>query len=215
MFQKIHAKLVEKYPGLPKAFLGLIAKQLEAKVTDENAIEGAITELDQQFSIKTLGDEYQREGDRRVTEAQAQWNQKNPQQQQQQQQQQQGPDPKTNPPADEIPAWAKPLLNTIQSLVQEKTQGTIREQAALKLKDIPANYWAKRALPTKVEDLDAFITDVTTDWNDFKQEQINQGFMSADGKPAGGAGAGGGGNVESKTADADIDAWATKEGAKK
>lgn len=211
MYQKILAKLLIQFAGLPQSFLGLIAKQLEAKVTDENLIEGAITELDAQFPIKTAGEVFQSEGDRRVTDALNKWKRENP-----------NPSPapnpgppnpnNPNPPADDTPAWAKSLMQKIEKLEKDKAQGTIRQQIEAKLKDVPKLIWGKWALPEKEEDIETFITEATTDYASFKQEQINAGFMLAE-KPAGGGGGGEAGN--DKAISKDIEEWASEKADKK
>lgn len=206
MYQKILAKLLIQFAGLPQSYLGLIAKQLEAKVTDENQIEGAISELDAQFPIKPAGEEFQKEGDRRVTDAQKAWAAKQQQGQQQQQQGQQSQQSQSSQQPDDTPAWAKVLIGKIDKLEKEKAQGTIRQQIEAKLKDVPKIIWGKWALPEKEEDIEAFITEATTDYAAFKQEQINAGFMNAE-KPEGGQGGGGGND---KAIDKDIEDWASK-----
>jgi hypothetical protein len=109
---------------------------------------------------------------------------------------------------DETPGWAKKMFEKIEKLEKEKTQSSMQTTIAGKLKDkVPATYYAKRALPEKDEDLDAWITEVETDYTAFKQELVNQGFVNT-GKPAGGGETG----VVKTTGkeDADIDAWASK-----
>lgn len=199
MYQKIFAKLAELHPGLHKGFLGFIAKQLEAKITEENQIEGAIAELDKQIPIKQAAEEFQKEGDRRVTDAKKVWELNPPKKP--------DPDPvkKVDPP-DDTPAWAKALIAEVGELRKEKILGTMKQRAAEKLKDIPEFIWAKRLIPEKEEDLPGFIDDVTNDWNGFKKEQIEKGLMSAT-PPAGG---GGEAKLTDKAVEADITEWADK-----
>lgn len=209
MLQKILAKLVQLYPGLPQSYLGLIAKQLAAKVTEESQIEGAITELDGQFPIKEGGEEFQKEGDRRVTDAQKAWTAK--QQQSQQQQQGQGDNKKDPKEGDETPEWAKSMMAEIAQLKKDKAQGTIRQQIEAKLKDVPKIIWGKWALPESEDQIDTFVQDAVKDYTEFKQEQINKGFMLAE-PPEGGEGAGGGGgSANTKAVESAIDNWVKSE----
>lgn len=189
MLNQILAKLVAKYPGLSKAFLGLLAKQMATKVTEESGIDAAIAELDNApITVQDLAAEFQREGDRRVTDAKKEWEKKNP------------PKPLDPPKPDdpikddpEMPAWAKTLIKSnenlqkdITALTKDKAQSTIQTKLTEKLKDkkIPSSYYAKRALPEKEEDLDAFATEIETDYTAFKQELVNEGLVT--GTPAGG-----------------------------
>src|SRR5690606_19840109 len=71
MYEKILAQLVAKNAGVSKVVLGLIAKKLAEKVTEEDQIEGAISEYETNspVSIKEYADLLQQEGDKRVSEA--------------------------------------------------------------------------------------------------------------------------------------------------
>ena len=206
MLKQIQAKLEAKFPGLPKVFLGLIAAQLAAKVTDESGIDQAITDYDNTVSIQTLATEFQKEGDRRVADAEKEWKKKNPTKT--------GKDGKTDddlkddPLKDkddnELVKLVKGLAATVEGLKAEKTQSSMRSRAAEKLKEVPKAWWNKRAFPEKEEDFDQFIEDVQKDWKDFMQEQINSGLMNAE-KPSGGEI----GIIKpSGKEEADIEAWA-------
>jgi|GEM_PF-4248115 len=105
---------------------------------------------------------------------------------------------------DEVPKWAQTLLDKVTKLETEKTQGSIRSQAAKKLKDIPEVFWSKRALPEKEEDLDDFISDVETDWTALKQDKNNQ-ILTGGTTPASGST-----TITAGKEDADIEAWAAK-----
>lgn len=124
-----------------------------------------------------------------------------------------GTDPKKDdPPAnDDAPAWAKSLMQEVQSLRTEKVQGTIKSKVLEKLKDkVPDKFYGKRALPEKEDDIDGFISEIEKDWTDFKQEQVNAGLMSATPPSGGGSGGGSGGKGNDPALDADIKAWAEK-----
>jgi hypothetical protein len=196
MREKILAQLVIKFPGVSKVFLGLWADKMAKTVTEETAIEGAVSELEKlPVSISDLAAEFQKEGDRRVTEAQKKIKPT---------EKTEGPKPEgTTTPQDDAPAWAKTLIEKVTRLETEKTQNTLKTKAAEKLKEVPASFYAKRALPEKEEELDAFVTDVQTDFTAFKQDMANKGFAQTS-KPNGSAAVtGGANNVVS-----DIKAWA-------
>lgn len=170
---KILAKLVALYPGLSKEVLGLIATQIATKVTEESGIDQAITDYDNAASIKTLAEEFQKEGDRRVSTAQKEWEKKNPTKK----------PGKTDKPEenkeDETAVLLKTLLEEVKTLKADKAQSSIRDKIKEKLKDakIPEKFYAKWALPEKEEEVDAFVESITSDYTSFKQEMINQGLM--------------------------------------
>ena len=92
------------------------------------------------------------------------------------------------PPADDTPAWAKALMQEVQTLKAEKTQNTIKEKATGLLKDkVPVSYWEEFAIPEKEEDLPGFAERVTTKFNAFVQEQTDKG-LSGMGQPRSAAG---------------------------
>lgn len=209
MLNQILAKLVAKYPGLSKAFLGLVAAQLATKVTEEGGIDQAITDYDNAAPIQTLATEFQKEGDRRVNDAKKEWEKKNPPK----------PADPTEPPkpadpakpTEEQPAWLKGLTSQLATLAtqvatlsKEKQTSSMQSRLAEKLKDkVPAGYYKGRALPEKEEDFDAFVSEIETDWTAFKQEQVNLGLMNTSAPPAGGEQ----GGVKVDNADADIANW--------
>jgi hypothetical protein len=94
---------------------------------------------------------------------------------------------------DEVPAWAKTMMDEFKTLKTEKTQSTIREKLSAKLKGtdgktkVPEKFYSKRALPEKEEDLDQFIEEVENDWKELQQESNNT-LLSGSSAPAGGAG---------------------------
>lgn len=175
MLKQIQAKLEAKFPGLSKLFLGLIAAQMATKVTEESGIDAAIAELDNApISITTLAAEFQKEGDRRVTEAEKVFKKNNPPKK----------DDTPAPGADddktqvktdsETTTLLKTLLEKVGKLEGDKTQTTIRTSIAAKLKDkVPDIVWAKRQLPEKEEDVEAFILDVETDYKTFTESQTD------------------------------------------
>lgn len=176
MKEKILAQLVTKYPGVSKKFLGLLADKLAAKATEESQIEDVVNGLDDlPVPVTDLAAEFQREGDRRVSDAEREWKKKNPPK----------PAPKTEDPpkddpapADEAPAWARSMMQELQALKADKVKGTIREKLKEKLKDIPEDYYSEWALPEDEDGMDAFAEKVTTKYTAWKQKLINDGLMN-------------------------------------
>src|SRR5436190_20123674 len=144
MRNKILAKLAEKFPGLSQKFLGLVADKLSKKVTEESGIDQAITDYDNAVSITELATDFQKEGDRRVTDAKKEWDKKTPAGGKTKDDDDQSDDDPAEPKpkdkgkkkdADEPPAWAKQLLGEVASLKKEKVLSNIQQKVADKLKD--------------------------------------------------------------------------------
>lgn len=198
---KILAQLQAKYPGVAKAILELVADKLAQTVTEETAIEGAISELEKlPIGIKEYGDLLQREGDRRVTEAQKKFksekgedpNPPNP-----------GADPKSEP--DETKKLLLELKQELAEMKKKDTQQTLSEQLNKRLteKKIPLQLGKGRTIET-ADQLDTIEQEIEADYAAMKQELANQGFAETP-KPGGG---GSGGDASQKTVEADIKAWA-------
>ena len=148
MLEKILAQLISKNPGVSKAVLTLIAKKLAEKVTEENQIEGAITEFEANstISIKDYADFVQKEGDSRVGEAKKKWDQENKKPE---------PGKEDQPPAvkkdespNEMPPWAKEMQDSIAKLSNQvtvnKSNSTMEDLVAkAKEKGIPEVYVRK------------------------------------------------------------------------
>lgn len=203
MKEKILAQLKAKFSGVSQKALGLIADKLAKKVTEESGIEQAITDFDNAVGITDFAADLQREGDSRVTEAQKEWDKKNPKP---------ATPPKTEeiPKGDDIPAWAKTLTDQIATLTKEKAQTSIRSKAAEQLKDIPETFWKRAAVPETEDGLTEFVDSIKADYSSFQQGLIDKGLMNATAPAGGGAGGGdgAGGKADAKKLDADIAAWA-------
>lgn len=176
MRDKVYAALVAKHPTISKHYLGLLATQIAKTVTEEDGIEASITAFETHISIPELATDFQKEQDRLVGLAEKKWKKENPPK-----------DPanpnepaKVDPPKDDTPEWAKSLISEVQSLKAEKLQTTITSkiQANEKLKTIPAKYYAKRKMPEKEEDIEAFVDEVVTDYADFEQDLANNGLST-------------------------------------
>lgn len=207
MRSKILAKLVEKFPGLSKEFLGLLSIQLEKKVTEESQIEGVLTGLDSlPISVSDLAAEFQKEGDKRVTAAQKKWKEENPDKPDPK------PDPKPNPDPKPGDANAE-LLKEIREMRQEMTtlktqqlQKTLSEQLTAKLKEkkIPLHL-AKGRTVEKAEDLDTVFGEIEADYNEIKQGFVDEG-LSGSSNPNRAEG----GPVNTSNIDKDIADWGKK-----
>lgn len=87
-----------------------------------------------------------------------------------------------DPPVEDVidkdtPEWAKKLIasnqelaNKVTNLEKEKGATTIRQKVTESLKAIPANYWGKRVMPEKEEDIEVFTKDVEADYSQFQQD---------------------------------------------
>jgi hypothetical protein len=98
-------------------------------------------------------------------------------------------DPPSDPaPADDEPAWFKSYREAtdakLAAFEKEKAVGTIKQKLAEKLKDVPGSIWSKRALPESEDAIDAFVTEVETD---YKTDFVDKGLIT---QPAGGSKAG-------------------------
>jgi len=209
--EKIIAAFKLKYPGinLSKARLNAIATRIETKVIDdETKIDAALAAMDDAYPFTEIA----KDDDKiRTLEAKTK------------------PAPKTETPAekaareaaealaqpDDTPAWAKALIEQNKTLAQEmaaikgeKVIDSMRAKATEKLKEIPATFWIKRSIPENDEALEAFVTEVTTDYSTFKQEMTNSG-LSVLPTPRSGAG----GHEATKAVSADVKAFAEKQAA--
>lgn len=184
MRDKILAELVKKFPGLSKQFLGQIATQLAKKVTEESGIDQAITDYDNAVSISDLAAEFQKEGDRRVTEAKKAFEAKKPKAGAAADQDE--PEDPKEPKAGDIPAWAKSLLDEVKSLRAEKTQATLKEKIDSALKDkVPARFYKGRALP-EPDKLQEFVDEVVADYTEFQKETLGDALDKVPKPGAGG-----------------------------
>lgn len=70
--------------------------------------------------------------------------------------------------SEEIPAWAKGIIETVNSLKSEKAAQSRAEtlKAKFKEKNVPEKFWSKMAKPEKDEDVDAWVDEVTKDYSE-------------------------------------------------
>lgn len=169
MYEKILAQLISKNSGVSKVVLGLIAKKLAEKVTEESQIEGAISdyETNSPVTIKEYADLLQSESDKRVTEAlKKKVDAPKPDDEKK--------DVKTD---DDIPAWAKGLVEQVSSLKTElagnKTKSTLNDLVAkAKEKGIPEKYARKYQVGDEFS-METALTELEAEWSDIRQEAIN------------------------------------------
>ncbi|GAO43789.1 hypothetical protein [Flavihumibacter petaseus] len=168
---KILAQLKAKHPGVSAAVLELVADKLAQTVTEEAKIDEAITALDNMpISIKDFADTLQKEGDRRVTEAQKKFKEKKAE-----------PKEEDTPPGDNsdsaLAKQLKALTDKLDRLEGERLQSDYGQRLARKLTDakIPAQL-AKGRTVTSDDELETVFKEIETDYADMKQTMANQGF---------------------------------------
>ena len=182
MKEKILAAIKAKFPAvnLSKKRLDEISAKIEAKVgTDESQIDAQIDAFNDFNPLSEIA-----KTDDRIRDLEAKSKKAAPPQTNNDK-----PENQDKPEApDDTPEWVKktlvPQLQTLQQTVAqlqaEKTQASIVDQIKNheKMKDVPGVFWNKRKLPKKAEDVDAFITEVTTDFGVFEKQQTAAGLSS-------------------------------------
>lgn len=207
---RLKAKAKAKGVNLSQKRIDAYAARLDKKnpnITDEAEHDTLIEELDELVSFADVAkeDDRVRTLEQRASQKPADGSDDDPDDNDDSNSSQPGKGKGKNKPNsnEDMPAWAKPLFEKLNKLETEKAQGSMKEKLEAKLKDknIPAKFYAKRPLPEKEEDLDAYAEEITTDWNELKQESNNLGLNST-------TIPGGGGGVKTDNVDADIEAWA-------
>jgi hypothetical protein len=210
---KILAELRKKYPGLSQTVLGLLAEKLEPTTTEESQIEAAVAGLEN-LPIKPA--DYaallQREGDRRVSEAEKKW--KKPADDKKEDKEDKKDEDPNNPNA----ALAKQLqamMEKLNQIEQKDKQRTVAQklEAQLKEKKIPLAF-AKGLTIDSEDDLETAIQQAESSYQEVKQELTNQGLISGLPKPGGQAGGAAGAEKTAQQVDAEIKAWAEKDKVK-
>lgn len=203
---QLKAKLKALGVNLSQARIDAIADRLHNKFPDLTEVADHDTRIDELNELSPFSDLAKLDDKVRTLESKTR-------------QSKQGPktgsdepdDAPENKDNDDMPAWAKALMETVNALKSEKAQTAMKAKIAEKLKDkVPEKFYAGRALPEKDEDLDSFIAAVEQDYTDFKQELTNQGLMTNAGAPATGTV----GKADQKAIDSAIDNWvASKTGS--
>lgn len=170
MEEQILTALKTKYKNLgfgEKALSG-VAAFLAQTVTEENGIEPAVT------GAELLLKAFQSDIDARVTSAvsKAKSEQK----------------PEQAPPAekkpekkdDEVPTWAKGILDRLDAFEKKEARTTLVSQAKAKLaeKKIPESFLRGRSLELQSEaEIDNLVSSIEADYTAFRQDLVNQGVI--------------------------------------
>lgn len=186
MKSKILAELVKKFPGLSKEFLGFIASKLEAKVTEDSQIEGAITELDKVLPIKDQVDFLQREGDRRVSEAKKKFedDQKKKEEEEQTEEEEEEKEPAEKKKKKKPETISKEDLTKLEARIaafekkEAETKLSDLVKNSLSEKKIPLRYLRGRTLESE-DKLPDMLTEIEKEYNEDKQALINEGYSGA------------------------------------
>ena len=188
-YQQVLQALRAKYPGMQAALLERVAKALSKTITEESGVQSAVDSSGE--LITEMADFVQKEGDRRANEAiQKQKNQKD-----------EGGDPpqSSSKEGDDMPAWAKSLVETNKALAEKlttfETQNVAKSQGEklsklLSDKKVPEKYFSKIISGKTFKDdaeLEAFATEVETGWGEFQQHLADEGLASVPKPVFGGA----------------------------
>ena len=168
MKEKILAKLKEKFSGLPLEYLGFVADKLAKKTTDESKIDESITTFDDNVGIEEQAGFFQKESDRRVSDAKKAFEKSSPP----------PGDPKPgDPKPDDIGMRLEALSKKVADYeVKEKQQG-LRSSLLAKMKEkkIP-EVFAKGIHLSTDEDVDKELTDIEASYKLIEQTILNKGL---------------------------------------
>jgi len=172
--QAIKAKLKAQHPGLPQAILDrvadTIAKTAKDEATDEELTQAVANHKD---IVTSLAEYSQQEGDRRATEAIKKAEDKakatpapatppNPA----------SPAPEAKP--EEVPEWAKGLIQSVNAIVQKDVAKTHSETLQGLLKDkVPASFYAHAVQGREFKDqaeVEAYAETVKNQYTAFQTE---------------------------------------------
>ena len=173
MEEQILTALKTKYKNLgfgEKALSG-VAAFLAQTVTEEDGIEPAVT------GAELLLKAFQSDIDARVTSAVEKTRKElkpadpNPADQK----------PADPPkPGDDIPAWAKGLMDKLEALEKREVKSSLVGKAKAKLaeKKIPESFLRGRSLDIESEaDIDNLVASLEADYTAFRQDLVNQGVI--------------------------------------
>lgn len=197
MLEKILQALKTKYAhlGLEESVLKAIATRLAAAVKDDTEIENAVKGVEEEVKLLqsvadkgrtslTKAEEARKKLEKELEEMRAKSN-PNP------------PTPHTEPKPDEMPEWAKGLLQavekqneTIAAFQAEKQQQTAKERflGQLKAQGVSEAFYKHHLGRTFKDDteMDAFVSELKADEQAFLQTQANTGLSSHSGNVFGG-----------------------------
>lgn len=190
--EKILQALKTKYAhlGLKESVLKVIATRLAPTVKDDTEIENAVKSVEEEVKLLqsvadegrtnlSKAEEARKKLEKELEEARAKSNQnlQNP------------PTPPTEPKPNEMPAWAKGLLEavnkqneTIAAFQAEKQQQTAKERFLnqLKAQGVSEPFYKHHLGRTFKDDteMDAFVNELKADEQAFLQTQANTGLSS-------------------------------------
>ena len=198
--EKILQSLKTKYAhlGLKEAVLKVIATRLATTVKDDTEIENAVKSVEEEVKLLqsvadegrtslTKAEEARKKLEKELEEMRAKSNQ-NPQN---------PPTPSTDPNPDEVPKWAKSLMEvvnkqneTIAALQAEKQQQSAKERFLnqLKTQGVSEAFYKHHLGRTFKDDeeMNAFVSELKADEQAFLQTQANAGLSSLSGSVLGG-----------------------------
>jgi len=197
MKEKILAFLKTKLIGVPDSYLNGVADTFSKTIKEEKDIEATFTDGIIE-TLKYSASQLQIEGDKRINQAKLDlktWQKehgldengipiKKPV----------GRPPKkdvdsddSDEPDEKITAWAKKILadytelkQKIDAQIQEKTLAALSEKVSkhVKLKDVDPDWLVGRNLIPKSEDeIEQLATNVSEQWNTYKQKKAEQGVI--------------------------------------
>lgn len=214
MLEKILQALKTKYAhlGLKESVLKVIATRLVPTVKDDTEIENAVKSVEDEVKLLqsvadegrtslTKAEEARKKLEKELEEARAKSN-PNPQT---------PPTPPTEPKPDEMPEWAKGLLEavkkqneTIAAFQAEKQQQTAKERflGQLKAQGVSEPFYKHHLGRTFKDDaeMDAFVSELKADEQAFLQAQTNTQLSSLSGSVLGGG-------TDSNGVSADVQAY--------
>lgn len=175
MKEKIIQKIRELFPNvnLSKERLDAIADKLAAKITEEDQIEERVNDLNEVVPFAEIAKQ-----DDRVRTLEAEAKKKAAK----------STDPPKEDPDkkdkfdDDPPAWAKSLLEKVEKLESGKIATSRREKILEKLKDADEKYRNRvlrdfdRMRIDSDEDFETVLSDIESDFSDFKQLQSDIGL---------------------------------------
>lgn len=182
MKEKILAAIKAKYPAinLSKKRLEAIAAKIEEKVIDdESKIDAALALYNEYNPLADMAsnDDKLRTAEKKLKETTPA--PKDPKEKEVETPAAQTP---TTVPED-APAYVKAMMEqmgvmskALTGMQAEKAAGSIKSKAEAALKDVPVKFWGKRQLPTKDEELEAFIAEVNDDYKEFGAVQTEKGL---------------------------------------
>nr|DAJ53036.1 MAG TPA: hypothetical protein [Caudoviricetes sp.] len=199
MVDKLLQLLKTKYAhlGLKESVLKVIATRLATTVKDDTEIENAVKSVEEEVKLLqsvadegrtslSKAEEARKKLEKELEEMRAKSNQ-NPQN---------PPTPSTEPKPDEVPKWAKSLMEvvnkqneTIAALQAEKQQQSAKERFLnqLKTQGVSEAFYKHHLGRTFKDDeeMNAFVSELKADEQAFLQTQANAGLSSLSGSVLG------------------------------